>query len=193
MTPFLTLPSRAPSPPSPPAPGRNRTAAAGPKGSDLADRLERPADYAEVYRLVRAAVRRVLGTERPGLGLALSNLPPQLGAYWQVTGNLIVLNEGLVEVMRSHARSPLEVNAFVFVVLAHEYLHALGYLDEQAVRTVTARVARGAFGPDHPVTKMAEGNLWQMFPFLAYAPTGDGQRLKVVRGFDLASSETYIR
>jgi hypothetical protein len=173
----------------------------GPSGSphagvplpELGRRLERPADYPEIYRLVRAAVREVLGVERPGLGLALSNLPPQLGAYWQVTGNLIVLNEGLVEAMRAHARSPTELNAFVFVVLAHEYLHALGYLDEEAVRRVTARVARGAFGPDHVVSRMAEGNLWQMYPFLAYAPRGNGQRLKVVRGFDLASSETYIR
>ena len=168
-------------------------APASPPDFDLGHRLERPADYATVYRVVRAAVRRVLGTERPGLGLALSDLPPQLGAYWQVTGNLIVLNEGLVETMRQFAATPLELNGFVFVVLAHEYLHALGYLDEHAVRQVTARVARGAFGADHPVTRMAEGNLWAMFPFLANAPSGDGQRLKVVRGFDLASSETYIR
>jgi len=166
----------------------------GPSPSfDLATQLDRPADYAGVYRVVRAAVRRVLGTGRPGLGLALSSLPPQLGAYWQVTGNLIVLNEGLVEAMRQRARSPLELNAFVFVVLAHEYLHALGYLDEVAVRRVTARVALEAFGPEHLVTRMAEGNLWQMYPFLAQVPGGDGQRLRIVRGFDLASSETYIR
>jgi hypothetical protein len=174
--------SRRPDPPA--APGR---------AVNLGPQLERPADYATVYRVVRTAVRQVLGVERPGLGLALSNLPPQLGAYWQVTGNLIVLNEGLVDAMRGNARSPLEVNAFVFVVLAHEYLHALGYLDEEAVRRVTAKVARGAFGPEHLATRMAEGNLWSMYPFLAYAPRGDGQRFKVVRGFDLASSETYIR
>ncbi len=158
-----------------------------------ADDLDRPADYAAVYRVVRAAVRQVLGVERPGLGLALSNLPPQLGAYWQVTGNLIVLNETLVRAMRAEARSPLELNSFVFVVLAHEYLHALGYLDEGVVRRVTARVARGVFGPEHPAVRMAEGNLWAMYPFLAYAPPGDGRQFRVVRGFDLSSSETYIR
>ena len=173
-----------------PSPGLAPAASVRP---GFAARLERPLDYAGVFSVVRSAVRSVLGAERPGLGLALSNLPPQLGAYWQVTGNLIVLNEGLVETMRAHARSSLEVNGFVFVVLAHEYLHALGYLDETAVRRVTAAVARGAFGPEHLVTRMAEGNLWQMYPFLAEAPLGDGQRFKVVRGFDLASSQTYIR
>ncbi len=170
-----------------------RSPTVGPAPPGFADRLDRPLDYAGVFSVVRSAVRSVLGTERPGLGLALSNLPPQLGAYWQVTGNLIVVNEGLVETMRAHARSALEVNGFVFVVLAHEYLHSLGYLDEPAVRRVTATVARGSFGPNHLVTRMAEGNLWQMYPFLAEAPAGDGQRFKVVRGFDLASSQTYIR
>jgi len=188
-----------PAPPSwpTPSPSRGRPTPSEPKArtglAGLGQRLDAPADYAAVYRVVRAAVRNVLGTERPGLGLALSHLPPQLGAYWQVTGNLIVLNEGLVEAMRSRAGSPRELNSFVFVVLAHEYLHALGYLDETAVRKVTARVAREAFGPEHPVTRMAEGNLWQMYPFLAAVPPGDGRRLRIVRGFDLASSETYIR
>jgi hypothetical protein len=146
-----------------------------------------------VFRVVRGAVHRVLGLERPGLGLALSDLPPSLGAYWQVTGNVIVMNEGLVTTMRAHARSPLELNSFVFVILAHEYLHSLGYLDVGEVRQVTAHVARGAFGATHPATKMAEGDLWRMYPFLAHAPQGTGQKIRMVRGFDRASTDFYIR
>lgn len=159
----------------------------------LARDLDAPASYDAVFRVVRRAVHHVLGIERPGLGLGLSNLPPQLGAYWQVTGNLIVMNEGLVETMRLHARSSTELNSFVYVILAHEYLHSLGYLDERAVREVTARVTRTAFGPDHPATRMAEGDLWRLYPFLATAPGGNGRRLKVVRGFDLATTNQYIR
>jgi len=160
---------------------------------ELGQRLERPADYDQIFRVVRGAVRSVLGLERPGLGLTLSDLPPQLGAYWQITGNMIVLNEGLVDAMRLHARDPVELNSFVYVILAHEYLHALGYLDERAIREVTARVTRSAFGPDHPATKMAEGDLWQMYPFLAYARGGNGRRLKVVSRFDLQTTDSYIR
>jgi hypothetical protein len=159
----------------------------------VGDRLERPADYDAIFRVVRAAVRSVLGVERPGLGLGLSNLPPQLGAYWQVTGNLIVMNEGLVDAMRANAKDPLEFNSFLYVILAHEYLHALGYLDERADREVTARVTRTAFGPDHPATKMAEGDIWRMYPFLADARGGRGNRLRVVPRFDLQSTDTYIR
>lgn len=181
-----THPLARPAPPEGPA--------AAPRSPfPLAHALEAPADYDAVFRVVRSAVRYALGIERPGLGLGLSNLPPQLGAYWQVTGNLIVMNEGLVETMRAHARSPLELNSFLYVILAHEYLHSLGYLDESAVRRVTATVTRTAFGPDHPATEMSEGDLWQMFPFLAFAPRGNGRRLKVVTRFDLATTDRYIR
>jgi len=161
--------------------------------STLARILDAPADYDAVFRVVRDAVRRVLGVERPGLGLGLSDLPPQLGAYWQVTGNLIVLNEGLVDAMRVHAQSPLELNSFLYVILAHEYLHSLGYLDERSVREVTARVTRAAFGPDHLATHMAEGDLWRLYPFLGFARGGRGRHLKVVTKFDLDTTDRYIR
>ncbi len=178
-------------PPEPSLRGAPPRAAGSPGRIDSP--LEGPADYDQVFRVVRAAVRRVLGIERPGLGLALSNLPPNVGAYWQLTGNLIILNEGLVRAMRSQAKSPLELNSFLYVILAHEYLHALGYLDEGSVRRVTAHVTREALGPDHPATAMAEGDLWRLYPFLAYAPGGDGRRIKVVPRFDLATTQMYIR
>ncbi len=182
---------------SPGRPGFSRAPATvgspAPSEFPLGRLLDAPADYDTVFRVVRAAVRRTLGIERPGLGLALSDLPPGLGAYWQVTGNLIVLNESLVETMRQHAGSPQELNSFVFVILAHEYLHALGYLDEAAVRPVTAEVARTVFGPEHPAARMAAGDLWSMFPYLASAPRGVGRHLKVVSRFDLDASASYIR
>lgn len=168
---------------------------AGPAHRDfpMAQLLDAPASYDTIFRVVREVVRRSLGADRPGLGLALSDLPPGLGAYWQVTGNLIVLNESLVETMRRHAGSTTEFNSFVFVILAHEYLHAVGYLDERAVRTVTARVVREVLGEEHPAARMASGDLWQMFPFLQTAPMGRGRHFRVVPRFDLDSTQQYIR
>ncbi|HYK93809.1 MAG TPA: hypothetical protein VEY07_07200 [Thermoplasmata archaeon] len=192
MAPFTPVVALKPLgfPASPPTPPREPEA---PSPFPLASRLDQPANYDQVFRVVRGAVRHVLGIERPGLGLGLSNLPPSLGAYWQVTGNLIVLNEGLVHAMRTNATSTVEFNSYVFVVLAHEYLHSLGYLDEREVRRVTAHVARAAFGGDHPATRMAEGDIWRMYPFLQYAPRGDGRRFRVVTQFDLDTTQNYIR
>jgi len=173
----------------------SRANAPGPPLGELAFRtaLDRPLDFDRIFRLVRETTMAALGRERTGLGLALSDLPPSLGAYWPVTGNLIVLNEGLVETMRRYSDSPVEFNSFVFVILAHEYLHTLGYLSESEVRPVTARVARFAFGPEHPATRMAEGDLWRMYPFLQGSPAGNGTRLRIVPRFDLDSTSNYIR
>src|SRR5579875_3535530 len=80
----------------------------------LGDVLARPANFDQIFRVVRGAVKHVLRRERTGLGLGLSDLPPSLGAYWQVTGNLIVMNEGLVRTMKAMAESTLEFNSFVY-------------------------------------------------------------------------------
>ena len=180
-----------PSPSVPPGEDRRPTTPTG--RGDVAEQLDRARDLDEVFRVVRRAVREVLGRERTGLGLALSNLPPGLGAYWPVTGNLIVMNEGLLATMRSMASTPSEFNAFAYVILAHEYLHALGYWGEGPVRAVTAEVTRKAFGPEHPATAMAEGDLWERFPFLRFAPGGRGERLRMVKGFDSDTTSAYIR
>ncbi len=178
-------------PSPPPRAGPVAPGASGP--GPLASALDGGMSFDQVFKVVRDAARRALGLERTGLGLALSDLPPGLGAYWPVTGNLIVMNEGLVETMRAHARSPREFNSFVFVILAHEYLHTLGYLSERSVRPTTARVARFAFGADHPATRMAEGDLWRLYPFLQQAPRGQGRHLRIVPDFDRAATAQYIR
>jgi hypothetical protein len=159
----------------------------------LAGALDKRTDYDGVFRIVRSAVRQVLNRERTGLGLGLARLPAGLGAYWQLSGNVIVLNEGCIRVMRAMARSTMEFNSFIFVMLAHEYLHSLGYIGEERNRAQTAWVTRKALGPNHLATKMAEGDLWQMYPFLRFAPSGDGQRLRIVPRFDMAATSAYIR
>ncbi len=154
--------------------------------------LDAEMDYDSIFSVVRKAVRYSIHKERSGLGLILSDLPPALGAFWEVGGNYIVLNESLVEVMRRMARSTREYNSYIFVVLAHEYLHAIGYIDEVEVRRVTASVTANAMGAEHPATAMARGDMWQMYPFLRFATGGSGGRAKVVGKFDTESTRSYI-
>lgn len=159
----------------------------------IAQDLAQAQGFDQIFHVVRKAVRQVIGRERPGLGLAMSDLPSGVGAYWPVTGNLIVMNEGLVATMRKMASSTLEFNSFVYVILSHEYLHALGYWGEGPVRQVTAEVTRAVFGPEHPATSMAEGDLWERFPFLRLSPGGRGRKLRMVKGFDSDTTSSYIR
>lgn len=158
----------------------------------LSQRLEQARNYDDVFGVVRESVRRVLGKERVGLGLGLSELPAQIGAYWQVTGNIIILNERLIRVLDA-TEPPGQRTAYLYVVILHEYLHSLGFLDERTDRQVVARVASQALGDEHAASKLARGDLWEIFPQLRGAGTGDGQRVKIVRGFDSESTSRYIR
>lgn len=154
--------------------------------------LDSDMDYDSIFSVVRKAVRYALNRERSGLGLILSDLPPALGAFWEVGGNYIVLNESLVNVMKQVARSPRELNSYIFVVLAHEYLHSIGYIDEADVRRVTAAVTRKSLGVEHPASAMASGDMWQMYPFLRLAVGGNGSKARVVGKFDTESTRSYI-
>ena len=52
------------------------------------------------------------------------------------------------------------VNAFVYSILTHEYLHALGHVSEAEVRSLVYDVSKECFGPDHIVTTLAEKTPW---------------------------------
>lgn len=146
--------------------------------------LESPMDYDAVFSVVKRSVRRVTGRERAGLGLALSRLPPTLGAFWQVGGNYIVINEALVDEMAKIATSPLEFNSFVYMILTHEYLHSVGYIDEREARIMTEKVSRSTFGDNHPATAMSSSDIWQMYPQLLSVRGGTGSSIRIISKFD---------
>jgi hypothetical protein len=158
----------------------------------LGQRLDQARNYDDVFAVVRESVRRVLGKERVGLGLGLSELPAQIGAYWQVTGNIIILNERLIRVLDA-TEPQAQRTAYLYVVILHEYLHSLGFLDERADRQIVSRVASQALGAEHAAAQLARGDLWEIFPQLRGAGSGDGQRVKIVRGFDSEVTNRYIR
>lgn len=153
--------------------------------------LEGEMSYDEIFSVVKKTVKKITGKERAGLGLALSDLPPVLGAFWQVGGNYIVMNEALVAAMQGIAKSKLEFNSFVYTILTHEYLHSVGYIEEDVARKMTAKVIQMSLGPDHPASIMSEGDLWSLYPQLRYVRGGNGSTLRIVNNFD-SDSTSYI-
>ncbi|MCL6003278.1 MAG: hypothetical protein M0Z77_06890 [Thermoplasmatales archaeon] len=148
-------------------------------------------DYNSIFSLVRKAVKTFTGKERVGLGLALADLPSQLGAFWEVGGNYIVMNRNLLEALKYANRSKVDVNSYVFVILTHEYLHSLGVLDENMARTITAQICATTFEEGHPAFELGTRDPWQVYPFLAYAPSGKGENLRIISNFD-SDSVSYI-
>lgn len=148
-------------------------------------------NYDKIFSIVKKNVMKHLGKERAGLGLALADLPSTLGAYWQVGGNYIVMNENLVNAMMRISKSITEFNSYVYVILTHEYLHSLGYIDETEARNVTADVVKASFGLEHHAYRMSSGDLWKLYPMLKYVPGGRGENFRIVGTFD-SSSTSYI-
>jgi hypothetical protein len=147
-------------------------------------------DYGDIFELVKRAVKQQIGRERAGLMLYLGNLPLNIGAYHGVGTNGIVLNKSLLRVI--NFRTLTELNSYVFMILLHEYLHSLGYLDEKQVRRLTHDISREIFGDKHPAVQYAV-----RFPVpKVTAPQmqsfNQDIELEIIKDFD-RSSVSYIK
>jgi hypothetical protein len=130
----------------------------------LAERLDMCEDFGDVFELVKKSAERSLGQRRAGLMLYLARLPKHIGAYHSIGTNGIVMNRNTLDVITHGARSLREINSYVYSILLHEYLHALGYVSERDVRKLVYDVSNDAFGPDHPATQIASKGPSAIFP-----------------------------
>ena len=162
------------------------------KHEEYANQLDRSQNFREVFTLVKKSVKDTLNHERTGLLLYLRDMPLNVGAYHQLGTNGIILNRVLLEQVIQTTASRVEVNAFIYYILLHEYLHTLGYIDERRVRELTYVVAEETFGPTHVATKMAVEGPWSFIkinPF--YAHRSHERGVEIVREFEDPTSK-YI-
>jgi len=123
-------------------------------------RIDKAEGFSGVWKIVKDTVKITLGKHRLGMLLFLDDLPLHLGAYHQLGTNNIVLNRSLVNIVEAVTKSKKLVNAFVYSILTHEYLHALGHVSEAEVRSLVYDVSRECFGENHIVTTLAEKTPW---------------------------------
>lgn len=88
--------------------------------------LDKAQSYGEIWMIVQRTVEYTLGKRRNRMMLFLDDLPLGLGAYYPVGTNNIVLNRALVDVVEAKLADRPSVNALIYNLLLHEYLHALG-------------------------------------------------------------------
>ena len=92
--------------------------------------------------------------------LFLDDLPLHLGAYHQLGTNNIVLNRTLVNIVEAVTKSKKTVNAFIYSILTHEYLHALGHVSEAEVRSLVWDISKKCFGKQHIISTLAQKTPW---------------------------------
>ena len=119
------------------------------------EELEKAGSFRDVFRLVKRVVEAKLGLRRAGLMLVLADAPAYVLAFHGVGSNFVVVNRMVLRALLSSGLPKMRVNAYLFTVLLHEYLHSLGYLDEREVRKMVAELTREVFGEDHPAHQAA--------------------------------------
>ncbi|MBX5327320.1 MAG: hypothetical protein ACQXXH_04870 [Candidatus Bathyarchaeia archaeon] len=162
------------------------------KLEDYASRLENAQNYSEIWEIVKETTRSSLGLYRVGIMLFLDDLSLNIGAYHPFGTNNIVLNRALVQVVEAATKSRKLVNAFVYVLLLHEYLHALGYVAESDVRPMVNEIAEKSFGKDSIVTKLAEKGPWTLLEGIPLNAIQAPKRvMEIVKDFE-KSTQKYI-
>jgi len=159
--------------------------------------LDSAKDLPDIFEIVKTAVRKSTGLERPGLMLGLANLGggPEglIGAFYPIATNIIVMNT--LPLKRIKETDPALYKPYVFHILLHEYLHTLGIIDEAATRKKAYEISTEIFGKEHVVTQLAADLsrfiLKLVYPVYGWQPPEEYQ-LELVKGFDRSSTSSYI-
>jgi hypothetical protein len=160
--------------------------------SDNSRQLSDATNFDEVFEMVKAATETALGQHRAGLTLVLGDIPNEIGAYHEMGSNAIVMNRNLLKIVSMISKSKDRTNSYVFMILLHEYLHSLGYSDDEEVRLLSKRIADEYLGREHPAGDMATVPLDRYFPDLSkYMTFRDKGQFETVSRFD-TSSTSYI-
>jgi hypothetical protein len=123
--------------------------------------------------------------------LFLDDLPLQLGAYHPIGTNNIVLNRVLVQIVEAAIDNKRVVNALVYNLLAHEYLHALGEISEVGVRELVIEVARKCFGEDYIATQVAVKSPWALLRGIPLESVNIPKRvMEIVKDFE--KTDKYV-
>ncbi|MFA7398352.1 MAG: hypothetical protein WC046_07705 [Candidatus Bathyarchaeia archaeon] len=147
--------------------------------------LDNAKSYAEVWAIVQQTAEYALGKRRNSMMLFLDDLPLQLGAYYPVGTNNIVLNRALVDVVDASFTDKPTVNALVYNLLLHEYLHSLGDLSEVGVRRDVVVVAKACFGDAHIATVLAKKSPWMLLKGLPLDGLNTSKRgMEIVTDFE---------
>jgi hypothetical protein len=162
---------------------------------DYKTQLDETKSLADIFEVVKSLVLNSIGKSRGGLMLGMANLGnnPQgfFGGFFTTGSNVIVLNK--IPLQRIKETRPELYKPYIFHVLLHEYIHSLGFLDEQMVKSKVYQITRHALGDEHLATQIAanaEGFIKHLaYPDVAWKPEDEG--LELVEGFD-RSSVSYI-
>ena len=163
--------------------------------TDFKTRLEDASTLTDIFEVVKTVVLKSMKKSRGGLMLGMADLGnhPQafFGGFFTTGSNVIVINKNPLQ--RIKETKPDLYKPYAFHVLLHEYVHSLGYLDENKVKSYAYQITKQALGEDHLATQIA-ANTEEFMKHLVYPDSvwkPDDEGIELVDDFD-RSSVSYI-
>jgi len=154
--------------------------------------------FINTFEEVKETVRKQEKRSRAGLMLGLQELGSSLngfiGAYFPVSSNIIVINK--TPIRRIIDTNPKLIKPYGFHLLLHEYIHSLGFLDENFTKQKTYEITKNHYGDQHIATQLCT-NVKKYFPNLVYPiygwmPQNNILLIDIIKGFDKSNTENYI-
>jgi len=134
-------------------------------------KLEECRTISDIFELVKSLVWKSLRKEQAGLMVGIADLGTHpegfIGAYYSLNANSIVINKKPLAKIEDDYYKP-----YLFHLILHEYIHSLGFFDEEQARRLTYKVSKNYFGRSHIVTQFAV-NMNKFFPILHNSPIED--------------------
>lgn len=155
------------------------------------DKFESCKNIGDLFELVKETTYASIGLRRAGLTLYLIDLPTHIGGYHQIGSNAIVMNRTLLRAIIGNITDKNDINAYIYLVLLHEYLHALGYTDEERVTDLVHKISMKCFGNDHEITNLSKSGFRDIFQKMQFIPRDTNLGMDIVKDFD-RSSMSYI-
>jgi hypothetical protein len=123
-----------------------------------ANSLDEVKSIRQLCRLVEKSVGDNLGLINEDVTVHFGELHDDaIGAFYHPYSNRIVVNTNPLKGVSRHR--PELVKEYLFYILLHEYIHSLGIYSEDRTQRLTAIVSNHLFGRNHPVTRLAAGQL----------------------------------
>ena len=134
--------------------------------------IERSKNIADIFEIVKKIVRDYTGNDQAGLLVGLTDLGISnrgfIGAFYSLNANMIVINKRPLN--RILQTNPAIYKYYLFHVILHEYIHSIGYYDENDARQIVIDISRNYFGDDHIISEFAQ-DIKKFLPNLTYPNT----------------------
>lgn len=125
-------------------------------------------DFSELFRHIRKTIKYYLNKTRPGIMLGLLELGFNhgnfIGGFHLGGTNEIYLNKSSLRILKQETDSE-KYKAYIYFVLFHEYIHAIGYHNEDKTRRITKDLIIEIFGTNHVLGMLAIHGLAYFFPY----------------------------